>query len=50
MSGMSGAGEEGSSASDHARSVSALASELGLQPLRRLRQVLEEPPPAVKVR
>ena len=49
MSGMSGAGKVDTT-SDHARSMSALASELGLQPLRRLRQVLEKPPPAVKVR
>lgn len=49
MSGMSGAGKA-DSASDHVRSMSALASELDVQPLRRLCQVLEEPLPAVQVR
>ena len=45
MSGMSGAGKA-DSASDHARSMSALASKLGVQLLRRQCQVLKEPPPA----
>ena len=48
MSDKSGCGEasQAGSASDHARSTSALASELGVKPVHRLRQVLEEPPPA----
>ena len=46
---MSGAGKA-DSASDHVRSMSVLASKLGVQPLRRQCQVLEEPPPAVQVR
>lgn len=49
MSGRRGAGEA-ETASDHVRSTSALALELGVQPLRPPCQVLEEPPPAVQVR
>lgn len=49
ISGRLGAGEA-ETASDHVRSTSALALELGVQPLRPPCQVLEEPPPAVQVR
>jgi len=50
MSGERGGGEA-EAASDHVRLTSALASELGVQPLRRpLCRVLEQPPPAVQVR